>query len=421
MSTIIQEEAEVSSSQAVAAEAPRAPAQPSAYDLSFWEAYVANLALCVANSLLFRYSDFVSFFGGTEFELGLIVGLGMVGSLCMRLAQGVGIDRYGARQIWLWSLGLNFVTLLAHLVLSDVHGPAVYLLRIAYMTSVAGAFGASITSVSRRVPIERMAEIIGSLGTSGFLGMMLGPAIGDFISGGAPVHRHELTAMFATAAGLSAISFAATWLATRKDAPPQDSRAKPPIGWLLRRYHPGAIMLASAAMGFGLALPTVFLRPFAQSINLDRIAVFFAVYAPAAFAVRVLMRPFPERYGNRPVILAGFAALVGSVGSFLWVSQPWQLCVPAVLMGTSHALLFPTITAEGASAFPERYRGLGTTVMLAMLDLGQLVGAPAVGGLLKAAEAAKLPAYPTMFAAVALVLTTIVCLYAALSRKPADR
>jgi hypothetical protein len=39
-----------------------------------------------------------------------------------------------------------------------------------------------------------------------------------------------------------------------------------------------------------------------------------------------------------------------------------------------------------------------------------------VGGLLKAAEAAKLPAYPTMFAAVALVLTTIVGLYAALSR-----
>ena len=177
-------------------------------------------------------------------------------------------------------------------------------------------------------------------------------------------------------------------------------------------------MLAAAAMGFGLALPTVFLRPFAQSISLDRIAVFFAVYAPAAFAVRVLMRPFPERYGNRPVILVGFVSLIGSVASFLWVTQPWQLCLPAVLMGTSHALLFPTITAEGASAFPDRYRGLGTTVMLAMLDLGQLVGAPAVGGLLKAAESAKLPGYPTMFAAVALLLTATVALYAALSARP---
>ena len=418
MTVSTQEEPEVSSRKAVAAVAPAPAAAASAYDLSFWEAYVANTALVVANSLLFRYSDFVSFHGGTEFELGLIVGLGMVGSLCMRLAQGVGIDRYGARQIWLWSLALNFVTLLAHLLLTEVHGPAVYLLRIAYMTSVAGAFGASITAVSRRVPIERMAEIIGTLGTSGFLGMMLGPAIGDLISGGAPVKHHELVAMFATAAGLSLVSFVATWLATRKDARPLATRPAPPLLGLLRRYHPGAIMLAAAAMGFGLALPTVFLRPFAQSINLDRIAVFFAVYAPAAFAVRVLMRPMPERYGNRPLILVGFAALIGSVLAFLWVTQPWQLCLPAVLMGTSHALLFPTITAEGASAFPDRYRGLGTTVMLAMLDLGQLVGAPAVGGLLKAAEAARLPAYPTMFAAVALVLTSIVVLYAALSRKP---
>jgi hypothetical protein len=175
-------------------------------------------------------------------------------------------------------------------------------------------------------------------------------------------------------------------------------------------------MLASAAMGFGLALPTVFLRPFAQSIHLDRIAVFFAVYAPVAFIVRLGVRGLPARYGNRPLILFGFVCLVGSVLAFLAVAAPWQLCVPALLMGSSHALLFPTIMAEGASAFPDRYRGLGTTVMLAMLDSGQLIGAPAVGGLLRAAEAARLPPYPAMFAAVALLLSTAVVLYAALSR-----
>ena len=41
-------------------------------------------------SLLYRYADFVRLLGGTEFHLGWIVGVGMVGSIFMRLALGRG-------------------------------------------------------------------------------------------------------------------------------------------------------------------------------------------------------------------------------------------------------------------------------------------------------------------------------------------
>jgi hypothetical protein len=47
-------------------------------------AYVANLTVSVAVALLFRYADLVSVLGGSEWHLGWIVGLGMVGSLAMR-------------------------------------------------------------------------------------------------------------------------------------------------------------------------------------------------------------------------------------------------------------------------------------------------------------------------------------------------
>src|SRR5690606_39334128 len=36
-------------------------------------------------------------------------------------------------------------------------------------------------SISRRAPPERMAELIGTLGTSGFVGMILGPIFGDLL------------------------------------------------------------------------------------------------------------------------------------------------------------------------------------------------------------------------------------------------
>ena len=54
------------------------------YDASFWLAYAANFALMAAVTLLYRYADFVVGLGGTEFDVGRIVGLGMIGSLMMR-------------------------------------------------------------------------------------------------------------------------------------------------------------------------------------------------------------------------------------------------------------------------------------------------------------------------------------------------
>src|SRR5687767_8087711 len=73
----------------------------SGYGREFWFAYLSNAATMVALSMLVRYADFVTYLEGTEFQLGLIVGIGAVGSLFMRLVQGVGMDRHGARGIWL--------------------------------------------------------------------------------------------------------------------------------------------------------------------------------------------------------------------------------------------------------------------------------------------------------------------------------
>jgi hypothetical protein len=74
-------------------ERPTVRKQPAAYGRVFWFSYAANLCIMVAITLLFRYADFVTLLGGDEFDLGWIVGVGMVGSLAMRCAQGVGIDR----------------------------------------------------------------------------------------------------------------------------------------------------------------------------------------------------------------------------------------------------------------------------------------------------------------------------------------
>jgi MFS family permease len=380
---------------------PSALGAASIYGRAFWCAYVANTALMVAISLMYRYADFVLYLGGTEWNVGLIVGIGMVGSLIMRFFQAFGIDHFGPRKIWLASMALFILSLVGHVAVTDVNSPVIFVLRILYTTSVAGAFGASITSVSRSLPLERMAEVIGSLGTSGFIAMALGPQLGDLLCGHETLTRGELNTMFCVAAALGLLSLGCAELATRHEPKPR-RRRKPPLVWLLRRYHPGSMLMLGVVMGVGFVIPTTFLPTFTKDLGIEHTGTFFLVYAGTAFLARLSTRRFPELFGVRPMILMGLAALTLSLLSYLPVTNAWGLMVPGVFAGIAHAVLFPSVTARGSAAFPNRYRGLGTSVMLATLDIGALVGAPLVGRMVEYSKSAHLAPYSTTFVVLAI-------------------
>jgi len=395
---------------------PAASRDSAIYGRAFWYTYVANCAFTIAMALLYRYADFVLYLGGTEWNVGLIVGVGMVGSLAMRFFQGFGIDYFGPRRIWLVSNAVFVLVLLAHLAITDVHGPAIFLARMIYATSLAGYFGASITSISRSLPLARTAEVIGTLGTSGFIGMALGPLIGDYFCGHEPITRGDLNSMFIVAAVLGAISLVCGELATRHEPPPL-RRKRPPMFWLLRRYHPGSVMLLAVMMGIGLVIPTTFLPAFVEQYGIDDTGTFWIAYAGTAFLARLATRSWPHVVGVRPMILMGLGSLAVSLLFYLPVSTQWGLAIPGFFAGISHAVLFPSVTALGSTSFPNRYRGLGTTVMLAMLDSGQFVGNPLVGRMVHFSQRSGLPPYATTFIGLAVTVSLVAVWYGWTTRR----
>jgi hypothetical protein len=75
----------------------------------------------------------------------------------------------------------------------------------------------------------------------------------------------------------------------------------------------------------------------------------------------------------------------------------------------------------GSLAFPTRYRGLATTLMLTAFDLGNLLGQPAVGSMLRLADFMGWPPYPTMYLSVAVLLVAVLTLYAWSPATPSNR
>ncbi|GIW96124.1 MAG: hypothetical protein KatS3mg110_4165 [Pirellulaceae bacterium] len=374
----------------------------AAYDSVFLACYAANTLLMTAISLLFRYADFVRWCGGSEQDLGWIVGMGMAGAIWVRYFQGGAMDRWGTRLVWLVSLAAIVASVLGHTLVRRVDTVTVYLLRLVYMMGVAGAFGASTTFVSLRAPPGRMAEMIGILGSSGFVGMAIGPVLGDWLFSFGKL-SDQIQRMFFTSALLVLVSAVCVVLATR-GAPRPALRRLPPVWAIIWRYHPGSILLAAAAMGMGLQMPHIFVRAYGAEIGLAGIRTFFLMYAATAFVARWATRHWTDRRGPRWGIIGGLAALAASMVLQLAVRSDWQWALPAAAAGLGHALLFPAVVSGGTRSFPPRYRGVAVMLTLAMFDLGALIGQPLVGTLVNWGRRMQWPAYEVAFSVVASLL-----------------
>jgi len=380
------------------------------YDRIFWFTYISNGLTTLANGMMVRYADFVDLIGGDEQQLGLIVGVGMIGSIVIRLAQGEAIDRCGSARVWFWSVIIYSLSLILHLAVSSASTPAVFLVRALMQAGLAGIFGSSITFVALRVPAKRMAEIIGALGTSGFLGLMIGPLISDWLGSGHAPAEQMVSQMFWTATVLAVGSAVVTWFATRGAAMPVH-HSRPSLLQVIRRHHPLMISATAAVMGAGFAIPATFLRPFAVELNISSVGLFFVVYALMGFGARLASRSLFERFGNRPWISVGLVLLTISYLFYIPVTKTWHLIAPAAIAGVAHALLFPSIMSAGTAAFPRQSMGVATSLILAMFDVGTFISAPLIGIFLRIARPLTPNAYPWMFAGVACVFAAVTVVF----------
>ncbi|MCA9107802.1 MAG: MFS transporter [Planctomycetales bacterium] len=392
------------------------------YDGRFLAAYLSNTCLLIAVGFLFRYADFVKALGGNEASLGWITGIGTSGAVVMRLIQGNAIDRFGARWIWLLAMLGYTAAVAAHLLINSVNGPWIYITSLLMSGFLSGAFGASITHVSLRAPRHRVTEILGTLGSSGFVGMALGPALGDVIFGWGLAEGQELDAamrlaavrrLFVGAIIFGLISTLLVFVATWGEAPRKRLRKKRPATWLLlRRYHPGRLLLVAVAMGAGIGLIQVFVRPFSEHLGVANLRVFFLTYAATAFTIRMTTRTWYASMGERRMIFVGLGALALAMFAFVTVQSEWGLLIPAFIAGFAHALLFPSVVSTGCAAFPVRYRGLASTLVLACFDIGNLIGRPACGQLVTLARQWGYDGFDVMFTGAGLALATVILIFA---------
>jgi MFS family permease len=361
-----------------------APARDSSdgriYSSQFWLAYVANFALVAANSLMYRFAELVAFLGGNEQAAGAIVGTGFAAVLLLRLFLGQGIDRYGVRTAWVIST-LLFIAGSAALLFCHRVSLGLYAGRTLYSIGMSGMLTCSVVHVQDLVPPHRRTEAIGILGTSGFLAMIAGANLGDGIFAIFPLGYTRFAVLSTTVAGLGVCYLALVLFFMRGHIHVGQPNSPSAIK-LLIHYWPGTIVAVAITVGMGFSLTTVFLTRFATDRSIPGIRTFFTVYALVALTFRLPGTRWARTIGRHLTIVLGLTG--NAVGCLLlpFVSHDWQFVLPAAACGFGHALLYPAVVSLGAGAFPRRYRGLATTLVLGLIEFGTAVSPPILGSII---------------------------------------
>jgi MFS family permease len=382
------------------------------YDRNFLLALLSQTCFVMANTLMAHYARWIEFLGGDLSQVGSIMGAGALVGLLLRPWMAQWINRLGARAMWGIGYGVFAAASIGNLWLDDL-GWAIYAIRSSLFLGAAIVFASGLTYISQTSPEHRRTEAIGIFGIGGFLGMLIGPFLGDLFL----VERAQgnFETLFAVASFASLIPGIGLYFLRPTDSEGGKSSLRlAEFLSITRQYWPGTILLVDLVFGVCMSAPFIFVASFIDqaSLSIDGVSViglFFLCYAGFGIAVRLSSRRLPDRIGSKKVLLVGM--LFMSAGMFCFVlvdaADSWLIIVPAVITGIGHGLMFHTMTSLTLEPFPRKVRGTGAALALMMLDLGTIVGAPLLGSI------GERFGFPWLFGAIGASCLAVAAIYAA--------
>jgi predicted MFS family arabinose efflux permease len=360
----------------------------------------------MSTAIFILYPLFLARLGADELVIGQVMGLGAAAAVATRPTAGHLLDLLGGRRTLLWAGAANLVSILLLVPVRQI-GPPLLALTLLHAVAVGTLFASYFTYAAHIVPQERRIEGVAMFGVAGMLPNGLGPPLGEML-----LERSGPAAFFLCAAGFSVVSLALT--ALLRDArgdhptPAERPRASAWLG-LVRLPELRAVYLATFLFGIGLAAMFTFLAPYALASGRGEVGAFFFAYALAAIVTRIVGGGIPERVGPRRVLIPALLAYGVGVAATPLTGSHGALLAIGVVCGMGHGYAFPILNVLVVARTPGHVRGAVVSLYTAMIDLGQMVGAPLLGAI-------AMRGFGAMFATAGAALVL-----AALALRVADR
>ena len=332
--------------------------------------------------------------GADALGFGIAIGIWSFASLAVRPVVGWSADRYGRRPLLVIGATLTVVALAIHLVTTTL--PVFVGARAILGVAEAAFLVAALAASGDLAPPGRTGEALSLVSLSLYVGLVVGPVLGEAVLGAA-----GYTGVWLLAGGLTAVSAVLAWLVpeTRPPLLPNATGTGSGTSRRGRLFHPAGLLPGVLILCgiWGMATFLTFVPLHATRLGLAGAGPALAVFGVVVIAVRLFGAKLPDRVGG--VRLTGVAlvftatglVIIGAVGGLL------GLLVGSAVLGVGVAMTMPAVLTLAIGRAPATERGsvVGTASLFLDLAFGF--------ALVVLAPIAVAAGYPALFLASAVV------------------
>lgn len=304
--------------------------------------------------------------GGGGIAVGFAAGIFAFAAAIIRPWAGRLGDRKGRRILMVGGAGILGVSVLGYTVATSLG----LLLAFRLLSGVgeAAMFVGAATAIQDMAPADRRAEAASYYSVALYLGLAVGPTLGEQL-----VDGPGYDVLWLVSAGFAFLAAALGALAPVGELHPRTEGQK-----LLHpaALAPGLVLMLGMVPFIGFA---TFLKLYGQDIGVQDVGGIFGSYAIAVLLIRVFGARLPDRLGWKRSSTISLTALVaGAAVLAAWESSA-ALWISIFPFAVGMSLLFPALFATVVDRVPESERTQAVGTFSVFFDLANGLGAPFLG------------------------------------------
>ena len=317
--------------------------------------------------LLVTLPIYIQELGGTESEIGLIIGVFTISAVLLRPFIGREVDRRGRKYVLIAGLIVFLISMLLYNYTTSV--ATLLLLRVFHGIGWGAATTAATTLIADIAPPRRRGEAMGVFGMSANVAMAVGPTLSFALlyASGLP----DFPRLFTVAAAIALVSL----LLVIPISEVVVQRPKTPL-FSREAFFPSALIF-TITLTYGSIVS--FLSLFAEYRGLGNPGIFFSVLAVTLILVRALAGKLSDIKGRRFVIIPGMVLIVLGLWALSITDSLAGLLAAALLYGMGFGTVHPAMMAFLVDRTDERSRGAAMGTFTAAFDLGIGAGSIVLG------------------------------------------
>ena len=335
---------------------------------AFVRVTIANFFFFLAFASFFLLPLHIRALGGSEREVGFVMGTGGLSGLASVFVIGALLDRFG-RRVFLRGGFVAMGVVSAAFLLCDRVGPALYLLRGVQGLAFAAGFNAAATLAAELAPPDRLAAALGLFGVSTHATHAIAPSLGELI-----VRWGGFEALFVIAALYAFTGAAIAW-----SLPVGHYRSPTATGRVRLTPALGSTVVAVALCGAAFGSVITFVPTYVQTEHLGAVSIFFLSYTVTAVMTRVVFGGISDSRNRRQVILPAMLLLAVSIALLAYVHSTLALAGTGLLFGTAQGFVYPTLNAFTVDQAAAGQMGRVQALYNGTFNLGVTLGSVALG------------------------------------------